>query len=189
MRLPAALLLLVAAALAAPSAAAEPPLAAAPEPVAPQADWGTYPDLPVTERRSPGMMMTGTALWVAGGLASVAGVGVLVYPLLEPCRDEPIPFDDPPPSPPGDRRAPRHSRAPGGGERLGTAQQAFSACDEGLGSVLGAGLLVAGLVAGVSGIPLFAIGNQRVPARPRGDDAWVPDLRIGAGSADLRWRF
>jgi len=187
MRTPAALLLALAAALAAPSAGAESPPGAAPDAVAPLADLGTYTDPPVTERRSPGMMITGTALWFAGGLASLAGLGVLVNPILNPCQQ---PFDDISPPAPGERRAPGHFRGSGGGgERIGTAQQAAAFCGQGIGTGLGAVLLGAGVVLGVSGIPFFAIGNQRVPARPRGADAWVPGVRVGAGSVDLGWRF
>jgi hypothetical protein len=50
----------------------------------------------------------------------------------------------------------------------------------------GAALMVIGVVAMGVGIPLLAIGAQKVPDR---DAALVPSVRIGAGSAALKWSF
>lgn len=197
MRLPAALVLL-AVLLAAPSAAADPPSAAAeptPRAYAPYARSGddelTYRDPPVTERRSPRMVITGAALWFAGALVAVPGAGVLVAQALGTCQI--VAFGgSPPPDRPSLGRIPRITRAPaGGGERLGTAQQAFDIpCGSNVTAVpLGVGLLLGGLVVGATGIPLVVIGNQSVPARPRGDDARLPALHVGAGTVDLRWSF
>jgi hypothetical protein len=177
--------LLLAAVLAAPSAAAEPPVSA---PLSLGDDGATYRDPPVTERRSPAMVATGAALWFAGALAAVPGAGVLFAQALGTCQVFP---DEASP----DRRSPFRTRsmtraASGGGELVGTAQQAFSIpCNQEGPIPLGAGLLSAGVLLGGIGIPFFVIGNQRVPARPRGDAAWVPALQIGAGTADLRWNF
>jgi hypothetical protein len=52
----------------------------------------------------------------------------------------------------------------------------------------GVALMVIGVAAMGAGIPLLAIGAQKVPDR---DEArvLVPNVRIGAGSAALRWAF
>jgi hypothetical protein len=52
----------------------------------------------------------------------------------------------------------------------------------------GVALMVIGLVAMGVGIPLVAIGAQKVPDR---DEArvLVPSLHVGAGSASLLWSF
>jgi hypothetical protein len=80
-----------------------------------------------------------------------------------------------------------HPRAhSAGGERIGTAQQALGCGQDDVNR--GAAVLSGGLLGSFVGIPLFLVGNAKVPARPP-EASLVPGLRIGAGGADLRWAF
>jgi hypothetical protein len=155
------------------------PVAPAPYPVRyvmPAPPWWALP-VPVTERRSKALMATGIALWGAGAIASVAGAVIFIPSALSRCIADSFP---------GTSGSPKHRR--GGGERLGTARQALGCGDTDMQTV-GMATLTAGILGSLAGIPLFVIGNAKVPVRPGADSSLLPSLRVGAGSARLSWTF
>jgi hypothetical protein len=194
MRSPAALLVLAASLVALPAAAEESPLAApavpavvaAPVPYAAPYSvpppWWALP-LPVTERRSKGMMITGTIFFGVGGVVTIIGAGLLAVAESPSCNVE----DVHPLPPMGEHGSPRsHGRS---GETLGTARQAFMLCGDPSSVNLGLGVLAAGVLGSGVGIPLFVLGNQKGRVQRNPDSAEVPVLHVGAGSAELRWSF
>jgi hypothetical protein len=52
----------------------------------------------------------------------------------------------------------------------------------------GVAMMVIGLAGMAAGIPLIAVGAQKVPDREEAH-VLLPTVRIGAGSAALRWTF
>jgi hypothetical protein len=131
------------------------------------------------ERRSKALMATGIILWAAGAVASAVGTAFFVPPATRQCF-----FDGLGPGP----TPPRRARGKAGGERVGMVQQALG-CGQQDQIDLGMALLTGGIVSSLVGIPLFVVGNWKVPVQPRSEAAFVPDLRVGAGHADLRWAF
>jgi hypothetical protein len=119
------------------------------------------------------MMVSGIVLWGAG--AALTGVGTGQFLSHEGCSVSEVAGS-----------APRPLSA-GSGERIGVAQQAFSSCNDSLG-VAGFAMLIAGQIASVIAIPLFVVGNGRVPIG-HGIAGPKPELRVGAGSAALRLSF
>jgi hypothetical protein len=130
------------------------------------------------KRRSPSMMITGITLWVLGSAAVGVGAAMFFDGESTSC---PVVFE-------GHRGPLRRAAATGGGgERVGTAQEAFLHCvNDGL-VAAGNVTLLAGLFVSLGGIPLFVFGNQKVRASP--ESSLVPALRVGAGAARLRWSF
>jgi hypothetical protein len=114
-------------------------------------------------------MVSGIVLWSAG--ASLTGVGAAQIVTNALCR---------PPQP-----LPPRPAGAGAGEQLGVATQAV--CSPSL-STTGVAMVIAGQLASVIAIPLFVVGNGRVPLG-RGMAALRPELRVGAGSAALRFSF
>jgi hypothetical protein len=166
---------------ASPAAAQEAP-PPAPRPVyAPPAYapmwWQPMPAPPVLERRNPGMAITGIVLWVAGGIVSGVGAGITAYEGMSRCVYETV---GAPASGPAHHKAAR-------GERIGTAQQALDECGRDL--PMGAGILAAGVLTSLAGIPLFVIGNGRVKAKPQADTSALPEVRVGATGAAMKWSF
>jgi hypothetical protein len=133
------------------------------------------------ERRSKALMATGIVLWGAGAVVSAVGTAIFVPAATNPCFFVAGSPRGPGPTPP--KRA--HG---GGGERVGTARQALG-CGQQSDVDLGMALLTGGIVGSLAGIPLFVVGNWKVPVQPRSEAALVPDLRVGAGHVDLRWAF
>jgi hypothetical protein len=144
----------------------------APPPYAAPYGWAPMPP-PVTERRSQGMRIAGITLFAAGGVVTVAGLGVFLTSALHPCVYYAA----------ADALT---SSGAAHGERVGTGRQALTSCDGG--PTLGLGILAGGLLGGVLGIPFFVVGNGRVPARPPGLSV-APRVRLNATGADLRWTF
>jgi hypothetical protein len=160
----------------APAAPAPPPAAYGPRPYPlPYPMWP--PPLPM-ERRSRGMWISGIVLFAAGGAANIVG-GVLTGIIIgSPCIET---VADGGPAP-----APRPAALR---ERVGTSRQALGGCgNDGIG--VAQGLLAGGLLTSLLGVPLFVIGNKRVPARPASlEDAALPEVHLGAGNGSLTWRF
>jgi hypothetical protein len=147
-----------------------PPGAGAPSPY-----W-----MPATERRSDSMRTTGIVLFAAGGLISAVG-GVLFGAVAStPCIvfDEGIAIGDPGPVP--------ASVSSGGRERVRSSRQALNGCDSS--PMIGLGIITAGVLTAVVGIPLFVIGSKQVPARTT-TGKLVPQVSVGAANASLRWTF
>jgi hypothetical protein len=120
------------------------------------------------------MMVSGIVLWSVG--ASLTGVGAGEIVASASCK--PVFLEGGSPRP----------QSTGGGERVGVAQQAQQAfCSGSIGNAA-FGMLLAGQFASVIAIPLFVVGNGRVPLG-RGIAAPRPELRVGAGSAALRVSF
>jgi hypothetical protein len=71
-------------------------------------------------------------------------------------------------------------------ERVGSARQALNGCDTSPG--LGLGIIGAGALTAVVGIPFFVIGSKQVRARPA-IGKLVPAVSLGAGNGSLRWTF
>jgi hypothetical protein len=147
-----------------------PPGAGAPSPY-----W-----MPATERRSDSMRTTGIVLFAAGGLISAVG-GVLFGAVAStPCIvfDVGIAIGDPGPVP--------ASVSSGGRERVRSSRQALNGCDSS--PMIGLGIITAGVLTAVVGIPLFVIGSKQVPARTT-TGKLVPQVSVGAANASLRWTF
>ena len=53
---------------------------------------------------------------------------------------------------------------------------------------LGLGIIAAGALTAVVGIPLYVIGSKQVPARPA-TGKLVPAVSLGARNGSLRWTF
>jgi hypothetical protein len=167
-----------------------PPVAPVPGPyavpyyVAPP--WWALPPR-VTERRSKAMMNTGIVLWGVGGVVTGVGVGLFVIAESAGCA---VP-DFAGGTPTGSAGAPkrRGESHRGAGESLGTARQALSLCGDPSAVNLGLGVLAAGALGSGAGIPLFVLGNQKQPVKRATDALEAPVLRVGAGSAELRWSF
>jgi hypothetical protein len=124
-------------------------------------------------------MATGIVFWGAGAI--VSGIGAVMFAGAAGSVCE-VAFGGGGPPP---KRA--HPRAHGaGGERIGTAQQALGCSQQD--TDRGAAVLSGGLLGSFVGIPLFVVGNTKVPASPR-EASLVPRLQVGAGGADLRWAF
>jgi hypothetical protein len=136
------------------------------------APWGPAP---VPERRSPGMVITAIALWGTGGVATAVGAILLGAVMPNAC----VVYET------ADVPAASAAAALRGRERIGVARQALSRCDR---AVTGAfGSLIGGSVAAIVAIPLFVVGNRRDGASAA--SAAVPELKVGATSAELRWAF
>jgi hypothetical protein len=146
-----------------------PPGAGAPPPY-----W--TPIAPPTERRSNAMRTTGIVLFAAGGVMTAVGGAIFTAVATTRCVDEVIPLNDVRPEP-----APAAAH-----ERVRSAHQALNGCDTSPG--VGLGIITAGLVTAVVGIPLFVIGSKQVPARTM-TGKLVPELNVGAGNGSLRWTF
>jgi hypothetical protein len=202
---PAALLafgLLASASASADDTAAPPPVAAAPAMAAPVAPgyspappgyppaymmypvYGAPPPYwmpiaPPTERRSNALRTTGIVLFAAGGLVSAVGTAIFAATVTTPC----VFFDagstegELPPSP---------SPAAASGEHVRSARQALNGCDTS--PMVGLGIMGAGLLTAVAGLPLFVLGSKQVPAsQPTGK--LVPEVSVGAANASFRWTF
>jgi hypothetical protein len=144
--------------------------------------WAPYPQAPVTERRSKGMMITGIAMWGAAGVATGVGMGLFLTSVGSVCA-----FADGG-APGGLSASPRASfKTASAGERVGSARQAFSSCTGN--PDVGFGIMSAGIISSFVAIPLFVVGNSRVPARPHDDLASAPTLRLGLGNASISWQF
>lgn len=128
---------------------------------------------PVTERRSNGMRITGIALFAAGGVISAVGGVIFGAVATTGCQDIVFAEDD------GPSPAAVH-------ERVGSARQALNGCDTS--PELGLGIIAAGALTAVVGIPLFVIGSKQVPARPAIGNL-VPAVSLGAKNGSLRWTF
>ena len=132
-----------------------------------------------TERRSNAMRSTGMVLFAAGGLATVVGGVIFAAVATTGCVDQALPIEGGGPTP----AASAHLTLR---EHVGSASQALNGCDTS--PMLGLGILTAGVLTGVAGIPLFVIGSKHVPARTM-TGKLTPELRVGAGNGTLRWTF
>ena len=139
---------------------------------APYPLWMAVP--PVTERRSNGMRIAGISLFVAGGVISAVGGVIFGAVATTGCQEVLVSAEDAGPSP-----AATH-------ERIGSARQALNGCDTS--PELGLGIIGAGALTAVVGIPLFVMGSKQVPARPA-IGKLVPAVSLGAGNGSLRWTF
>lgn len=148
-----------------------PPGAGAPPPY-----W--MPMMPATERRSEAMRTTGIVLFAAGGLITAVGGVIFGAVATTGCVDEAIAIGEPEPAP-----APA---AVGSRERVRSSRQALNGCDTS--PVVGLGIMTAGVLTAVVGIPLFVIGSKQVPARTT-TGKLVPEVSVGAANASLRWSF
>jgi hypothetical protein len=140
---------------------------------APPPYWA--PRVAATERRSNGMRTTGIVLFAAGGAITAVGVVIFGAVATTPC----VNFADgsniePAPAPAAAR------------EHIGSARQPLNGCDTS--PTLGLGIMGAGLLTAVVGIPLFVIGSKQVPARTT-TGKLAPELSVGAANASLRWVF
>jgi hypothetical protein len=162
--------------------AAPPPMMPYAVPYVPYGYWAPYPQAPVTERRSKGMMITGIVLWGASGVATVVGTSLFILGIGSTC----IELASAPGSAGAAARPSFHPSS--AGERIGSAQQAFSGCG-GPNPAVGFGIMTAGILSSLVAIPLFVVGNSRVPARPHDEISLAPTLRMGVGNASLSWNF
>ena len=128
-----------------------------------------------TERRSNAMRTTGIVLFAAGGLITAVGGVIFGAVATTGCVDEAV-IDARAPAP-----APAASR-----EHVRSSHQALNGCDTSPG--VGLGIMGAGLLTAVVGIPLFVIGSKEVPVRTM-TGKLAPELRVGAASGSLRWLF
>jgi hypothetical protein len=131
-----------------------------------------------TQRRSDSMRTTGIVLFAAGGLATAVG-GVIFSAVATTGCPEVFVSDGGGPTPPVSAHVTLR-------EQVGTAHQALNGCDTS--PMLGLGILTAGVLTAVAGIPLFVIGSKRVPARTT-TGKLAPELTVGAANATLRWTF
>lgn len=146
-----------------------PPGAGAPPPY-----W--MPMAPPTERRSNAMRTTGIVLFAVGGAVSAVGGAIFGAVATTGCVDEAIAIGEP-----ETRRSPA-----GSGERVRSSRQALNGCDTS--PVVGLGIITAGVLTAVVGIPLFVIGSKQVPAQTM-TGKLVPEVRMGAAHGSLRWLF
>jgi hypothetical protein len=128
-----------------------------------------------TERRSDAMRSTGVVLFAAGGLATVVGGVIFAAVATTGCPD--LPLDSAPATGPAPAAAREHIRS---------AHQALNGCDTS--PTLGLGIITAGVLTAVAGIPLFVIGSKRVPARTV-TGKLAPEVTVGAANASFRWTF
>lgn len=172
---------------AAPAAPAPPPGWGSPPPYAapygaPYAQpygappvFSPWPQAPV-EPRGRALRTTGIILWALGGATTAAGVIALFATVPFACVVATA-ADAPAASP--------ASASSTGRERIGVAQQALSRCDRAVAGSISA--IAAGQVAALAAIPIFVIGARR-DASPASARA-VPEVRVSATSAELRWAF
>lgn len=145
---------------------APPPWAYGPYPPPP---YGMWMPMPVaTERRSQGMAITGIALWAGGAVTTAIGVGLFVNAMANPCVNFAQEIDFP-------------TRDLATRERVGQARQALGGCDNS--GVVGLSLIGIGAAVGAAAIPIFLVGNSRVPKRG------LPEISAGPTRGELRWRF
>ncbi len=145
-----------------------PPGAGAPPPY-----W--MPVAPATTRRSDTMRSAGIVLFAAGGLATVVGSVIFTAVATTGCADTIAFAED------GAGPAPAATN-----ERVRSAHQALNGCDTS--PMVGLGIITAGVLTAVAGIPLFVIGSKRVPATTT-TGKLVPQVSVGAGNGMLRWTF
>ncbi len=178
-------------AMAAPVAPVAPGYSPAPPGYAPAPPYVMYPAYgagapppywmpiaPPTERRSNGMRTTGIVLFGAGGLVTAIGVAIFSATITTPC----VFFDA------GSREGglPPSPSPAASSEHVRSARQALNGCDTS--PTVGLGIMGAGLLTAVAGIPLFVLGSKQVPARqPTGK--LVPEVSLGAANASFRWTF
>jgi hypothetical protein len=143
---------------------------------APQPYW--MPVAGPSERRSNAMRSTGIALFGVGGLISAVGGVIFAAVATTGCVDEVFASDVGP--------APASSPVTLRGENVRSAHQALNGCDTS--PTVGLGLITAGVLTAVAGIPLFVIGSKRVPARTM-TGKLAPEVAVGAANATLRWTF
>lgn len=143
---------------------------------APQPYW--MPVAVPTERRSNAMRTTGVVLFAAGGLATAVGGVIFAAVATTGCVDEVFASDVGP--------APVSRPVTLRGENVRSAHQALNGCDTS--PTVGLGIITAGVLTAVAGIPLFVIGSKRVPARTM-TGKLAPELAVGAANATLRWTF
>jgi hypothetical protein len=143
-------------------------------PGAPRPYW-TPVALP-TERRSDAMRTAGIVLFAVGGVTTGVGAGMFFPGALSGCPQS------------AGLEGDVTSRAPAASsERIRSAHQALTGgCMTT--AIAGIGVLTAGLLTSVVGIPLFVIGSKRVPA-PTTADKLVPQVSLGVGNGSLRWTF
>lgn len=131
-------------------------------PYAPQAapqPWEAPP--PRAVRNSPNMVIAGAVLIGAGSVGAVIGASLLAAGTSYRWVDDPTcNFDT---------------------FECGSRQ------NEPGKTKAGAALTAISTVALVVGIPVFAVGRRMVPTHP--EAALVPEVRVGAGAATLRWSF
>ena len=149
-----------------------PPGAGAPRPY-----W--MPIAGPTQRRSDAMRASGIVLFAAGGLATVVGGVLFTAVATTRCVDVVMATDGGGPTPPASAHVTLR-------EHVGTAHQALNGCDTS--PTLGLGILTAGVLTAVAGIPLFVLGSKRVPARTM-TGKLTPALTVGVANATLRWTF
>jgi hypothetical protein len=129
------------------------------------------------ERNSDAMRTTGKLFFLAGGGLSIVGTFMLIHVETTHC------FFEAGASPTAPASVPAST---GSLERVRSSSQALNGCDTS--PVPAVGVLVAGVLTAVAGIPLFMIGSKQVPAGGR-TGKLIPQVSIGAASGSLRWSF
>ena len=142
-------------------------------PGAPRPYW-TPIALP-TERRSDAMRTAGIVLFAVGGVTTGVGAGMFFSGALGGCSEATVLEGD------ATTRAPAASS-----ERIRATHQALRGCQTT--TIAGIGVMTAGLLTTIVGIPLFVIGSKRVPV-PTMADKLVPQVSLGVGHGSLRWTF
>jgi hypothetical protein len=147
-----------------------PPYGVPPGAPAPYGPWMRPPVL-VEGRANNAMRNAGIVFFAVGVTATLVGVVFLAGSLIDTqqCEDVPVPVED--------RASTTHRGLRGG---LGVAREALTLCD--VGPAPGAISVAIGATLGIIGVPLFLVGNKPVlvPA---------PAVRLGVGTATLRWTF
>lgn len=146
------------------AAAQVPPAAPRPYPYAPYAMpmQGYAPpgfSFATSERRSPTMVTVGAVMIGVGSAAAIAGAALMAAGTTT-------------------------TFGSGGCDPSGFCRDPALQTRPGL-TAGGAVMVALGTVSLSAGIPVLAVGMQRVPLRP--ESALVPEVRVGAGGAVLSW--
>jgi hypothetical protein len=144
-----------------------PPYGVPPGAPAPYGPWMRPPAL-VEGRANNAMRNAGIVFFAVGVAATLVGVVFLAGSLIDTQQCEVFPVED------------RGSLGPFLRGGTGVAREALSLCN--VGHAPGAASIGIGATLGIIGVPLFVVGNKAVlvPA---------PAVRLGAGTATLRWTF
>jgi hypothetical protein len=135
------------------------------------------PNAPPTERRSNALRTTGIVLFAAGGVITAVGSVIFAAVSTTECFDQAVPLSGSAGAGPTPAASNEHIRS---------AHQALNSCDTS--PTLGLGVMGAGLLTAVAGIPLFVIGSKQVPVRTA-TGKLAPEVTIGAANASFRWTF
>lgn len=122
------------------------------------------------------MRTAGIVLFAVGGVTTGVGAGMFFPGALHGCSEATV------------REGDATTRAPAeASERVRSTHQALTGgCMTT--TIAGIGVLTAGLVTTVVGIPLFVVGSKRVQV-PTTADKLVPQVSLGVGNGSLRWTF